>query len=370
MTSGPSPSCGQAAAYARFLGLELSQAYGGRLLVVMPKGFGFNWPGHSALPAYRTLSKITIRPGGPGLADAVERGVVSLASAAGVRLARPAAAAVATPSAPRPAPGPHQAKAGSNLDVLAAAVVAALGLLIVTALLVRRLIGSDRPRRRRLIPGVLHPRLPIAALGILVLPVAAIGGLILARGSQVNERVALATNPNLDPGTPVSGPAPTFTLTDQFGRPVSLHSFRGKVVLLAFNDSECTTICPLTTTAMLDAKAMLGRAGRAVQLVGVDANPKATSLQDVLSYSELHGMLHAWHFLTGSLPQLRKVWKDYGIQAAVQGGQIAHTPALFVIDTHGRLARLFMTLQSYAAVGRSPSFWPRRRRTSSPGIRR
>ena len=63
-------------------------------------------------------------------------------------------------------------------------------------------------------------------------------------------------------------------------------------MLLAFNDSECTTICPLTTTAMLEAKAMLGPAGARVQLLGIDANPKATSLEDVLSYSQLHGMLH------------------------------------------------------------------------------
>jgi cytochrome oxidase Cu insertion factor (SCO1/SenC/PrrC family) len=47
----------------------------------------------------------------------------------------------------------------------------------------------------------------------------------------------LATNPDLDPGTPLSGRAPDFTLTDQFDRRVSLHSFRGKVVILAFNDS-------------------------------------------------------------------------------------------------------------------------------------
>jgi cytochrome oxidase Cu insertion factor (SCO1/SenC/PrrC family) len=160
---------------------------------------------------------------------------------------------------------------------------------------------------------------------------------------------ALARNPSLDPGTPLTRAAPGFTLTNQFGREVSLEQFRGKVVLLAFNDSECTTICPLTTTAMLDAKAMLGPAGAQVQLLGIDANPKATSLEDVLSYSQLHGMLSAWHFLSGALPQLQRVWKAYGVQAAVQGGE--QTPALFVIDPQGRERRLYMTQQSYAAVG-------------------
>ena len=121
-------------------------------------------------------------------------------------------------------------------------------------------------------------------------------------------------------------------------------------MILAFNDSECTTVCPLTTTAMLDAKAMLGKAGSQVQLLGVDANPAAISLEDVWSYSELHGMLHSWRFLTGSLPELKQVWKDYGIEAAIEAGEITHTPALFVIGRQGRLSRLYVTQMSYTAV--------------------
>ena len=175
--------------------------------------------------------------------------------------------------------------------------------------------------------------------------------LVLAGSPGTAPSEALALNPNLDPGTPLNRPAPPLALTDQFGQPVSLQSYRGKVVLLAFNDSECTTICPLTTAAMLAAKAKLGAAGSRLALLGVDANPKATSLEDVLSYSQLHGMLHAWHFLTGSLAQLTRVWQAYGVAAAIQGGQIAHTPALFVIDPQGRLVELYMTQQSYAAIG-------------------
>ena len=165
------------------------------------------------------------------------------------------------------------------------------------------------------------------------------------------QRASLAFNPSLDPGTPLSGAAPDFTLSDQFGKPVSLHSFRGKVVILAFNDSECTTVCPLTTSAMLQAKAMLGKAGSQVQLLGVDANPHAISLESVWSYSELHGMLHDWHFLTGSLPQLKRVWKQYAVEAAVEAGEITHTPALFVIDPQGRKAKVYITQMSYASIG-------------------
>ena len=59
---------------------------------------------------------------------------------------------------------------------------------------------------------------------------------------------AAAGNPNLDLGTSLGGrPALDFRLRNQFGQPMSLSQFRGKVVMLAFEDSECTTICPLTT---------------------------------------------------------------------------------------------------------------------------
>ena len=77
------------------------------------------------------------------------------------------------------------------------------------------------------------------------------------------------------------------------------------MVILAFNDSECTTICPLTTTAMVGAQRLLGRRRHPrSQLLGIDANPTATSIEDVRAYSEVHGMTHDWHFLTGSLAQL------------------------------------------------------------------
>jgi cytochrome oxidase Cu insertion factor (SCO1/SenC/PrrC family)/thiol-disulfide isomerase/thioredoxin len=198
-----------------------------------------------------------------------------------------------------------------------------------------------------------QPRWRSAAVWLAV-AIAALAAIVVAGTELTSSRAGttgtLANNPDLDPGTSLSGQASAFKLTDQFGKPVSLQSFRGKVVILAFNDSECTTICPLTTTAMVDAKTMLGPAGSRVQLLGIDANPTATAIADVRAYSESHGMTHQWHFLTGSLTQLKRVWKAYKIDVAIEQGQIDHTPALFMIDPRGRLAKLYLTQQSYAAV--------------------
>ncbi|HXB66264.1 MAG TPA: redoxin domain-containing protein [Solirubrobacteraceae bacterium] len=211
--------------------------------------------------------------------------------------------------------------------------------------------------RRALVRGVL------LGAGVAALVV---GALAFTRPSP-SQTAALASNPTLDPGTPIHGAAPDFRLTDQFGRAVSLSAFRGKVVILAFNDPQCTTICPLTTTAMVKAKRLLGPAGAQVELLGIGANPAATETRWVRAYSQAHGMMHAWHFLNGPLARLERVWHAYGIEAQIVAGQVDHTPAVYVIDTQGKLSRLFMTQMSYASVGQLASLFARAAASLLPG---
>ena len=165
---------------------------------------------------------------------------------------------------------------------------------------------------------------------------------------------AAEANPNLDLGTSLGGqPAPDFRLDNQFGQPMSLSQFRGKVIILAFTDSQCTTVCPLTTASMLQARQLLGPAGASVQLLGVNANPQATSVADVLAYSRAHAMVNQWDFLTGSDAQLEATWSAYHIAVQIQQGQIDHTPALFVIDQRGREQKIYLTAMAYSSVGQS-----------------
>src|SRR5579875_2420393 len=179
---------------------------------------------------------------------------------------------------------------------------------------------------------------------------------------------AAQANPDVDPGTSLGKtPAPDFRLVNQFGRPMTLSQFRGKVVLLAFEDSQCTTVCPLTTTEMAEAKQLLGTAGDQVQLLGVDANPAATSVADVMAYSRAHGMVNQWDFLTGSKAQLAAVWKTYHIYAQIENGVVDHTPALYLIDQRGRERRLYMTQMAYASVGQQAQVLARQIATLLPG---
>ena len=165
---------------------------------------------------------------------------------------------------------------------------------------------------------------------------------------------AAEENPNLDLGTSLGNKAaPDFRLVNQFGQPMSLSQFRGRVVLLSFEDSECTTVCPLTTQSMVLAKELLGKAGKSVQLLGVDANPDAIKVSNVLAYSRVHAMTNQWDFLTGSAAQLKAVWKAYDIAVQIESGNIDHTPALYVIDQQGKLQKVYLTQMAYSSVTQS-----------------
>ncbi|MDE3108677.1 MAG: SCO family protein [Acidobacteriota bacterium] len=158
-------------------------------------------------------------------------------------------------------------------------------------------------------------------------------------------------NQDIDRGTFAGDTsAPDFQLVDQAGRETSLAQYRGKVVLIAFVDSQCTTICPLTTESMVEALRLLGPAAADVQLLGINANPLAVKVSDVAAYTQVHRMQGKWRFLTGSLPQLEKVWRDYHVYVSAINNNIDHQPAMVLIDPLGREHEVYLTQMSYEGV--------------------
>lgn len=192
--------------------------------------------------------------------------------------------------------------------------------------------GATLAARRR-------SRIRIALVVVLAAALIAAGTLAYIARQRANQTAALLqqTAAQAAIAAPLDGkPAPNFTLTDQFGKQVSLTSFRGKEVVWALIDSQCTTICPLTAQVLVQAKASLGRQANDVQLLAVNANPIATSVRAVRSWSASHNMLNQWLFVTGSAPQLKQVWKNYSVASTVVNGTVVHDPAIILIDPQGR----------------------------------
>ena len=190
----------------------------------------------------------------------------------------------------------------------------------------------------------------VVATSVLVI----IGGVVWGvRFFAISHNQATAQSTNASDyalgGFPLPGElAPDFSLTDQFDHPVTLSSLRGHEVVLAFIDSECKTLCPLTSTIMYTAKAELPTsASKQVLLIAVNANPNATSIASVQAWSINHGMLHQWEFLTGTAQQLQSVYNSFKIYVQVNPNKsITHDPIIFIIDAQGHERLYFETLDS------------------------
>ena len=139
--------------------------------------------------------------------------------------------------------------------------------------------------------------------------------------------------------TTVGKPAPPFTLYDAAGRTFTLAGFKGKAVVLTFIDPVCYDTCAVMSKEIVDAVASLGGRADRVEMVAIDINPSFTTLESVAQYNAEHSLagIANWHFLTGSVATLDRVWADYGV-IPTNGiiGSPAHPQVIYFIDPSGK----------------------------------
>ncbi len=167
----------------------------------------------------------------------------------------------------------------------------------------------------------------------------------------VQSTSATLANQNVDPGAPLGGrAAPDFSLINQFGKPVSLLSMRGKTVVLAFINSDGQTVSPLMAIVLKNFLYDLRSYRPDVQVIAVNANPVATGVSTVYNWSSTHKMLTDWQFLTGSSTDLKRVWQHYAVSSQIiNGSLIEDTPAIYVISPSGKEQWLYLNSNSAQA---------------------
>lgn len=130
-----------------------------------------------------------------------------------------------------------------------------------------------------------------------------------------------------------------FTLHASSG-PVSLHDFRGKVVLLYFGYTFCPDICPTSLGFTSQALSMLDKSElESVQVLFVTVDPERDTLDKLKSYTAyFHPNILG---LSGTPDEIAKVAKSYGASYAKQdtgsaGGYVVdHSAYIHVIAPDG-----------------------------------
>jgi cytochrome oxidase Cu insertion factor (SCO1/SenC/PrrC family) len=178
----------------------------------------------------------------------------------------------------------------------------------------------------------------VGAIGVIILGAAPMAA---AQANPVADTIlAQAINGS---SAPVNYPAPAFSLTDQHGRPVTLASLRGKVILLTFLDDTCSVDCPLIAQEFRQAGQLLAGDSRRVELVAINYNPLYTQVSYIQAFDRQEGLAGVpnWLYLTGTRAQLQQVWHSYGLPMEIlpAGSMIGHGDYAFVIDQAGHLRR-------------------------------
>ncbi len=143
----------------------------------------------------------------------------------------------------------------------------------------------------------------------------------------------------LDPLGNAATTAPGYTLTDQHGRTITPATFRGRSVVLTFNDDECEDLCTLLAQDVALADHDLGTATSRIAFVSINANPYHPAVSDVGSWSDTHGLGHAanWYFGTADPATLTSVAKAFDVPIELDAAKqsVVHGTEIFFIDPSG-----------------------------------
>jgi len=136
--------------------------------------------------------------------------------------------------------------------------------------------------------------------------------------------------------------AHNFTLTDQYGRHVSLSALRGRVVILTFLYTASKTTAPLIAQQIRGALDELELEPRppvahtpmprspTIPALAVSVDPSGDTASHVRDFLRAASLTGRMEYLTGSPSELRKVWRAYSAVPA-SAGATAYERGAFVV---------------------------------------
>ena len=143
---------------------------------------------------------------------------------------------------------------------------------------------------------------------------------------------------------------------DEAGRDVRLGDFfkTGKPVVFAFVYYQCTMLCTQVMNGISSAlKVVPFEIGKDFEVVLVSFDPRDTPQAATekkaahLQYWSTEKTAGAWHFLTGTEPEIRRTTQAAGFSYAwdARNNQFAHVSGVLVTTPEGRLSRYFYGIE-------------------------
>jgi protein SCO1/2 len=149
----------------------------------------------------------------------------------------------------------------------------------------------------------------------------------VAAERQVEKRIAIGTQATgttptdvevKKPRTPAEAAAsyfPNIVLLTQDNQPVRFFDdmLKGKVVVINFMFTTCTSVCPAMTANLLKVQEYLGeRVGNGINMISISVDPTVDTPAALKKYADTYKVKHGWHFLTGKQADVDLVLRKVG----------------------------------------------------------
>jgi protein SCO1/2 len=178
-------------------------------------------------------------------------------------------------------------------------------------------------------------KLRILGIAFLLLSVVSPGN------SQMKSSGGIEINEKL--GSPV---AMDVVLKDENGGDITLRRLIDKPTILIFNYFRCPGICPVLINNVVDVVNRISlEPGKDYRLIAISFDPKDTpQLASEKKANYLNQMRRqfpptAWHFLTGTAENTKKVADSAGFNFQLQNGMYAHPGAIILLTPSGVVSR-------------------------------
>lgn len=136
-----------------------------------------------------------------------------------------------------------------------------------------------------------------------------------------------------------------FSLKDHNGKPVTLESYKGKVVVMFFGFTQCPDVCPTTMAEMAAVMKELGPQAKDVQVLFVTLDPERDTPELLKQY--VPAFDPGFVGLYGTPAEIAQTAKEFKVFYKKVPGKdpaqysIDHTAGSYVFDKQGRV-RLFL----------------------------
>jgi protein SCO1/2 len=133
-----------------------------------------------------------------------------------------------------------------------------------------------------------------------------------------------------------------YRLTDQFGRPLSLSSLRGRPMLISFVYTSCAFSCPTLTSRLYEvakvARAALGGGSFSIVTVGFDT--RVDNPERMRRFARERGIdMPDWYFAAADQVTVDRLASDTGFVYAPATGGFDHFAQVTIVDGSGQVYR-------------------------------